>query len=285
MRVSSLSNAQVIDLISKYFVPAWVSRDSYQLEFNKQQQAELQRIDRDRHQHGFEGGTVCVFVLDPEGNVRATLRVQAAYKPENLIPFLEKIIADDKLTPRKAEAIEKTAAKAAEAKPKTEGGRFVHIWTRVDLRGNNRGLTNDRVELSAAEGKAFAPPADAKTGDSWKIADDIAAKLYQYGYPPGPHWQAKDAKVLRGTLTATLASQSAKEVRVKLEGEMELSFPHTGKPTDGKITARFVGVAKLDRKKQALVSLELVSQQADYVWYWEGKAQPMKMRIAMELEP
>jgi hypothetical protein len=40
----------------------------------------------------------------------------------------------------------------------------------------------------------------------------------------------------------------------------------------------------VDRKKQTLTALELVSKQAEYVWYWEGKPQPINMRIALELE-
>ncbi|MGH7222018.1 MAG: hypothetical protein ACRELF_02190, partial [Gemmataceae bacterium] len=62
------------------------------------------------------------------------------------------------------------------------------------------------------------------------------------------------------------------------------SFPH-GKPTEGRVAARFVGVFREDRKKETLTSLMLVSEKADYVWYWQGKPQPRKMRIALELEP
>ncbi len=70
-----------------------------------------------------------------------------------------------------------------------------------------------------------------------------------------------------------------------LEGGLELSFPHTGKSVDGRVTAHFVGVANVNPGKQALTSLALVSEQADYVWYWQGKPQPIQMRIALELEP
>jgi hypothetical protein len=31
MRVSSLSDEKVINLLTKYFIPVWVSRDHYQL--------------------------------------------------------------------------------------------------------------------------------------------------------------------------------------------------------------------------------------------------------------
>ena len=286
MRVSSLSDERVIGLLTKYFVPAWVSRDDYQLDpRSKAEQAELERIDAERSKRGLKGGTVCVFVLDSDGSVLATLPVQLASKPETLVPFLSKIIADKHLSPRAPEAIRASAAKPPAIKPKTEGGRFVNIWTRCDQAGSNRGLSHDRVELTAAEGQALMPATDAKPGASWRIPDEIAHKLFQYCYPPGPIWRAKDCKVMNGTLRTTLVAASAGEARIKLEGEMALSFPYTGKPTDGRITAHFAGVAHWDQKKQGLLSLALVSDSADYVWYWQGKPQPVKMRIALELEP
>ena len=284
MRVSSLSDERVIALLTKYFVPAWVSRDDYQLDpRGKDEQSELDRIDAERHRRGLEGGTVCVFVLDSDGSLLATQRVQFAYKPENLVPFLEKIIADKKLTPRDAEAIRASAVRPSAVKPKTEDGLLVHVWTRCDQAGTNRGVSHDRVELTAAEWKAFVPAADARAGNTWILPEAVAHKLFRYCYPPGPIWRVNDCKVLNGKLKASLISASAEEARIKLEGAMELSFPNTGKPTDGRITARLVGVAHADRRKQALTSLALVSEQADYVWYWQGKPQPIKMRIAQQL--
>jgi hypothetical protein len=284
MRVSSLSDPRIIDLIGKYFVPAWLSRDFYQLEGDHlEEKAEIERLDRERRKLGLKGGNVCVFIVAANGDVLATQPVQLACKPENLLPFLQKIIADQKLGPRSEEAIRASAAKPAEVKPKTEGGRFVRIWTGLDA-GAKRGLSNDRVELTAAQWKAFLPPAGAQPGTSWSIPEEVAHKLYQYGYPPSPVWMVKDCKVMKGTLKATLAAASDEEARITLEGEMELKFP-VGRPTEGRITARLVGAARVDRSKQTLASLAMVSKQADYVWYWQGKPQPVKVRIALELEP
>jgi hypothetical protein len=282
--VSSLSNPRVIELVSKYFVPAWYSRDFYQIEGDHQdEKKEIARIDAERVKRRLEGGNVNVFIIADNGDVLATQRVQVAYKPENLIPFLEKIIAQQKLKPRSENAIRDNTAKPVAAKPKTEGGRFIHIWTRLDT-GENRGLSNDQVELTAKQWKSFLPPADAKVGSSWDIPEEIAHKLVQYGYPPSPNWMTKDCKVLKGTIKATLAELSGEEAHIKLEGKMELKFP-VGKPTEGRITAHFEGVARGDSKKQTLSSLAMVSKNAEYVWYWQGKPQPMKMRIALELEP
>jgi hypothetical protein len=284
MRVSSLSNPRVIELVSKYFVPAWFSRDFYQLEGDHQdERKEIARLDADRAKRRLEGGNVCVFIVTPDGGVLATQRVQLAYKPENLIPFLEKVIAQERLKPRGEEAIRESAAKPESVKPTTEGGRIIHVWTRLDT-GANRGLSNDLVELTAKQWKTFLPTADAKVGTSWEIPEEIAHKLVQYCYPPSPHWKTADCKVKTGTLKATLTTLSGEEIRVKLEGEMELKFP-VGKPIEGKITAHFEGEARGDRKQQTLTSLALVSTKADYIWYWQNKPQPMKMRIALELEP
>lgn len=284
MRVSSLSNPRVIALITKYFVPAWVSRDFYQLDGdNTAEKAETTRLDQEKSRRGLKGGTVCVYIVAANGDVLATQPVQLAYKPENLIPLLEKIIADQKLKPRSEEVIQASAAKTTETKPKTKDGRLIHIWTRVDT-GANRGVSNDRVELTAAEWKAFLPPANAKPGTKWEIPEKIAFKLFQYGYPPGPYWTTKLCKVRKGSIKATLSALSGEEARIQLEGAMELDFP-IGKPIEGRITARFAGAAHADRKKETLTSLDLVSEKADYVWQWQGKPQPSKMRIALELEP
>jgi hypothetical protein len=285
MRVSSLSDPRVIDVIRKYFVPAWLSRDDYQLEArSRDEQAELARLDGERSKRKMRGGAVCVFVVAPNGDVLATQAVQEAYKAENLLPLLKKIVEEQKVKPRDDEAIRASAAAARETKAKTKEGRFIHIWTRVDLKSDNRGVSNDRVELTAEELKAFVPPAEARAGTSWKIADKIAVKLFQYGYPPGPYWKPSDCKVKKATLTATLAAVSEKENRIDLSGDMELNFP-LGRPTEGRITAHFVGVAREDRDKHALTALMLVSEQAEFVWYWERKPQVVKMRIALQLEP
>jgi len=96
------------------------------------ERAELERLDRDRAKRKLKGGTVCVFVIDPDGSVLATQPVQQAYKPENLVPFLEKIVAVKHLQPRDAESILASAAVPAAIKPQTDGGRLVHIYTRCD---------------------------------------------------------------------------------------------------------------------------------------------------------
>jgi hypothetical protein len=286
MRVSSLSDERVNKLISKYFVPAWASRDHYQqVDFSKEQD-ELLRIDRSKEKANLKGGVVCVYILASDGSVKATMPVQDASNPDNLVPFLKNFVEKEKLTPRDPDAVKAgTAPPPAAAKPKTEGGIIIGVWTRIDEKGANRGIGSDTVEWAPDEWKALVPKDDARVGDSWKVAEAPVEKLYQYFYPPLPHWRVGESKLTGKSLKATVTAVSDKEVALKLEGDLELIYPYTGKPTDAKATAKLVGTAKIDPKKKTLTAFELTSEDADFIGNWEGKPQPRKMRIAAELEP
>src|SRR5262245_9314586 len=111
MRVSSLSDERIIKLVSSHFVPAWLSRDHYQMADPPREERELvARIDADRHKKKLEGGSVCVYIVAGDGAVLATLPVQKASKPDLLTPFLENVIATQKLDARAADAVRASAA-------------------------------------------------------------------------------------------------------------------------------------------------------------------------------
>lgn len=287
MRVSSLSDDRVIRLVTEYFVPVWHSRDNYQMgELPREERREIERIDRDKKVHGLEGGNVCVYLLRPDGAVVASLPVQRASNPEHLVPFLEKFIADEGLTPRKAEFVKATAAAPRGARPEIpEGGLLLHTWVRHDDKGPNRGTSQDWVTWTAADWKSLVPDPGARTGASWEVPREVAYKLFERCYPPGPHWKAEECKVAAGELKAAVVAVSKDEVRVRLEGKLEVLFPYTGKENDPRTKARVVGYLRYDPARQAITSLTLTSEEAESVWYWQGKPQRNKVLTAVELEP
>jgi hypothetical protein len=286
MRVTPLSDDKVINLLTKYFIPVWVSRDHYQLDApSNSEKDELLRIDRDRAKHGLEGGVVSVFILAPDGEVFASMAVQRAYKPENLTPFLQKIVDDKHLEARSATAIKATTGAARPpTRPKTEGGVVLHVWVRDEGMKDNRGLSQDWVEWTTPEWQTLAPAADARPGSTLELPREAADKLFRRLYPPGPRWDARDAELAGGQLTATVVSAGDGEVRLKLEGEADVIFPATGHPTDGRIKAKLVGAARYDTANRQFKSLVLTSEKAEYVWYWEGKPQLRKLLMAVEME-
>lgn len=279
MRVSSLSDERVISLVSKYFVPAWLSRDRYQLgKVDKDEQDLLARMDRSRRGKKLEGGAVCVYVVKASGEVTATLTVQKAWKADLLVPFLKKVIEEEKLAPRRAAEVKAAAAPAP--KPKGKDGRLFAVWTRFNGK-ENRGTSRDLVELNRGEWSAFLP-AKAKVGYAWKVPRATGEKLLSNAYPPLPHWDAKLARVAACELTAAVSSVSDGVVTVRLEGKLELIYPHKGEPTDGRVTAELVGVVRGDPAKGKLTSLRLTSDGANYVWHWQGKGQTKAMSLAVE---
>jgi hypothetical protein len=285
MRVSSLSDERIIRLVSKYFVPAWLSRDHYHMDApGKAEQEEMWRIDRERRSRKFVGGSVCVYIVAPDGDLLATLPVQQAFKPDVLVDFLEKIIKDRKLTARKPEDAKASAAPPKEApKPRTRGGLLLHLYTRFDGVKPDAGVSQDWVEWTAEEWKALLPAGDAEEGKSWEVPAKVADKLLVHFYPPGPNWNVSASKVLKSSLKAKLVGTSADESRVRLEGTVELGFPFRGAKPDGRVTASFTGLLRYDRKAGAVTSFLLASDEARYVYYWKEKAQPArKMRIAVE---
>jgi hypothetical protein len=285
MRVSSLSNPQVIRLLSQYFVPVWFSRDDYQVApAAKAEREEVMRINRDAHARRLEHGNVCVFLIDPDGTVFATLMVQKAANVANLTALLKKTIEDKKLSPREAPAARAEAPRRVPVKAK-EGGVVLHLWTRfVDNRAD-LGLSEDWVALGPDEWAAFVPPDGAKVGSSWEVPGKVSDKLFRYFYPPGPNWQVKDSTLVSGTLKATYGATAAGEVRIDLRGRAELSHPFGGKDTDGQVTAKLVGVVRYNPAKKALTAFALTSEEANYVWRYKGNAQPQRMALAVELEP
>jgi hypothetical protein len=245
MRVSSLSDDRVIRLVSAHLVPAWLSRDRYQLPDAPREERELvAKIDADRRKK--KGGAVCVYIVRADGTVLATLPVQKACKPDLLAPFLEKVIAAEKLDARPRLAA-KVPYFLEKPRAKTKGGQLFAVRTR---------------------------PVPAK----------VAEKLLRHAYPPLPHWDAKKGKLEEAKLDVTLVQRGGDGTRLSLRGSVTLIYPHLGKPTDGKVTARLVGFARADAWGR-LTALMLASEEGRYVWHWEGKPQTKAMSLAIELGP
>src|SRR5262249_23528774 len=164
MRASSLSNKQVIDLLTKYFVPVYVAKDdSRQIQPSQPDQDELLRIGRACRQQQLDAGTVCVYIVHPDGTMLATQLVQKASKPEHLIPLLKQVIEKEQVTARDP----KTVRVAAARKPvtaKSDDGVMLHVLTRFEGNRASYGLSEDWVELAPDEWRSLVPKEGLKTG-------------------------------------------------------------------------------------------------------------------------
>src|SRR5438094_70172 len=100
MRASSLSDAKVISLLNRYFVPVYVSNeeDADGGTGPADEKAEYKRIYLEAVKAGISSGTVHVYLLTSDGHPFDSLHVAEACKPEQLVPMLERAV--QKLKPR-----------------------------------------------------------------------------------------------------------------------------------------------------------------------------------------
>jgi hypothetical protein len=285
MRVSSLSDKRVRDLVSTYFVPVWVSRDAYGIKVPPGQIEELRRIDGERNKRKLPGGTVCVFVLDSNGSVLDTLPLVKAWTPANLVAFLNKFVKDKKLKARSAADCKACAAPPPPPeRPNNPNGALLVVWTRF-VRGPDHGASRDRLDLTLAQAAAFTYVGVPRVGKSWVVDAKTSEPLLQLFYPPASDWQAKQSKVERGRLTARVEAVRGGEVSVRLEGDLDLRYPYAGKPkpTDGRVKAKLVGRLRYRLNDRVITSLLLATDEGTYVRFWKGSAlAPVRVEAAVE---
>src|SRR5438045_2008462 len=94
MRAGSLSNANVITLLNRYFVPVYTSNEEYTENGSAlpEEKAALHRIQQEDYAAKLSVGTVHVFIIKPDGHLLDTMHVAEAYKPEKLTAMLERAV-------------------------------------------------------------------------------------------------------------------------------------------------------------------------------------------------
>ena len=91
MRAGPLSDEKVVSLLNSYFVPVYVSNDDYDDKgpAPAAEKVERRRIMMEARQANLSVGTVCVYLLGPDGKVIDTCRVPQANDTKYLIGWLE----------------------------------------------------------------------------------------------------------------------------------------------------------------------------------------------------
>lgn len=282
MRVGSLSDADVIRVITKYFVPVWISRDHYQLEKPSfLEAAELLRIDKERAAKKMPGGGVSVMILGTNGDVLASQRVHDACKAKDLLPILNKIVQSEKPKARELAKLKKKAHRVVQTKVANDSV-LLRVWTRFEGTRKKTGVTEDWVELYAKEWKSLIPEEDALPGAKWEVSEKAIEKLYKCFYPPSPNWRKGEGTLELGKLSAKLTRKGEDDWQIDLIGKVRLKHPFGGTNTPGWIVADLVGVAHYNPKEEKLVSVQIISKEATHTWQWKGKDLPEAMTIAVE---
>ncbi|MBY0528465.1 MAG: hypothetical protein K2R98_34055 [Gemmataceae bacterium] len=276
MRTSSFSNERVIGVVSRYFIPVWLSVDDYGTQKSPADRAEWERIQKAAH-----GGNINVYVIASDGTPLGRMNVTQALNAEkNLLPFLDGIVTEQKLPSRKDAAVRASTANFdLPPKPHAVGNQVFHLWTTGE-----RGRAEDWFQLSATDAASFAPPARVMASSSWDIPSDACKRLFLHFYPPTCNYRAEKGEVLSAELQAMATSVTPDRVCLVLKGQMRLK--HDATPTGSmpaEIRANVVGAATFDRQRQAFVALQLATDHAEHTWSWQGKPAKTPVAFAVEL--
>jgi hypothetical protein len=303
MRASSLSNAKVIDLLNRYFVPVHVDgvyikenasvpveeKKAYQAVF--QQFYQMNKENRAAGKPEFSVGSVHAYVLAPEGKPMASLHVAEA-KPDAVADMLQRAVKTLK-TPAGKPLIQPCPQSAP---PKTDAdGLVLHLVARYLVpRGQanaRKDVDDDFVPIQATLGQQqsgqwnalpseewivlgkaqwpkLLPTLSGKkvaVGTSWDIDKEVAEQLLTRFYPTTENNDLSKNRIDRQALKATVVSIKDGVVRAQIEGDLKMKhYFYPGKDDKNFVEATVVGYIDFALDGSRILTLRLITDRASY---------------------
>jgi hypothetical protein len=260
--------------LNSRFVPVYTSNEDYGTggAVADEEKKVYQRIYHEALKEKRPAGSVCVYLVGPDGKGLASMIVSEAAKADQLRQLLEKTAND-----LKVEAGKPLVAPALQSvSPKVPAGSLVlHLVSRVSHRFSwGEFPSEDWIVLTADEAKKLLPPAGVAKGASWDVDREVSARILTHFYPQtetchlaadtaadGPHKH----RIERQELKATVLSADKDRIRVKLIGSVKLK--HTFYPNrddDNIATATVVGYLDADPAGTKPPALRLVTEEGQY---------------------
>jgi hypothetical protein len=268
LRASSLSDAKIISLLNRYFVPVYLSIEDVAASGSASalEKSEYQRIYSEAQKAGLSTGTVHVYILTPDGHPLDSLHVSKASQPQELTPLLERTIQKLKTSPGPA-----AVKPAMQSKPpKHDASDLVlHLTARVLKPGCawDQFPAENWIVLSRSEWAKFLPPGHVATGKSWDIDPEAAAKLLVYFYPATENNSVSTNRIDRQELKGRILSTANGLLRIRLSGKLKMKHTFYYKDDSNVVEAGLIGILEMDPRKNTIRSFRLVTDEATY---WNG---------------
>jgi hypothetical protein len=301
MRASSLSNTKVIDLLNHYFVP--VNVDGVYLKANAgvareekaafisvvQQFYQLNKENRAAGKPEKAVGSVCLYVLTPEGRALDSLTIGEA-QPGKVAELLTRAIRTLK-TPEGKALIQPAPQAAA---PRASADSLVlHLVARYLVpRGQpnaRKDVDDDFVPVQAALGEErsgqwsalpsedwivfqkpqwtkLLPSGKVTVGTSWDVDKELARELLVRFYPTAENNDLSTNRLERLGLHVTVVSISKGVARARLTGELKMKhmfYPGRNDPTN-LVEANVVGYLDFAVDGSRILTVRLITDRASY---------------------
>jgi hypothetical protein len=268
LRASSLSDAKIISLLNRYFVPVYISDEDVAASgsASAREKLEYRRIYSEALKAGLSTGTVHVYILTPDGHPLDSLHVAKASQPEQLTALLERAI--EKLKPTAGPPVVKPAV---QSKPPAHDAKslVLHLTARVLKPGCawDQFPAENWIVLPRADWAKFLPPGHIAPGKSWDIDKETAAKLLVYFYPATENNSVSTNRIEEQELKGQVLSTANGVLRVRLSGKLKMKHTFYYKDDSNVVEANLIGFVDVDQRKNTIRSFRLVTDEATY---WKG---------------
>ena len=283
MRAGPLSNAKVVGLINRHFVPVYVSNEDYAKNgpAPAEEKAEKQRVYREALQAKLSTGTVHVYVLTPDGHPVDSLHVATASKVEELTAMLERAVAKLKAPAGgplvKPAPQSRPAGAAADALVlhvtarylRRQGDELVPLGAEAH-RGESRNAGwhanpgEDWVVLPKAEWGKLLPADKVGPGSTWAPDEKVVARLLTHFYPPTENNNVAKNRIEEQSLRGTVLSVKDGVARARLDGRLKMKHPFYHRDDDNRVEAGLLGFLDFEPRTGAVRDLQLVTDGATY---------------------
>jgi hypothetical protein len=229
------------------------------------------KIYREALEEKRDAGSVCVYLVSPDGDGFDSLIVSAACEEGRLAKMLASAVDRYKVPAGKPVV----APRSQSAAPKAEPSSLVlHLVSRIDHRYSwGEFPAENWIVLAPDDVKAFAPPR-VEVGANWTIDERTAAKILTHFYPQTETCNhAKDTlpdgghqhRIVRQSLTSAVIAVREGIARVRLTGDVRLKHTfYPNKDDDNQAEAKAIGYVDVDVKSGGVRLLRLATHGGTY---------------------
>jgi hypothetical protein len=285
LRASSLSSTKVIDLLNSYFVSVSLRNQDFDDKgaASAEAKAEKARIYRDAVKAGMHAGTVCVYLVSPEGTPMAVAPANEnlVYDPDRLAELMLQVVRQLNVVKSAPSIGTKPHSPAPQM---SDGSLMLHIVARyLERKGDVcvpcdvkavLGTKNGRnwadlpsqewVALSRPEWTSLLPRGEVRVGSTWKPNEDVTAKLLRHFYPPTENTDLKTNRVEKLVIQARVESIERGIAHARLDVQMRMKHPFYHRDDNNFVEAELVGYVRFKTNTRGIESLRLVTENGRY---------------------
>jgi RNA polymerase sigma factor (sigma-70 family) len=273
LRAFALSDEENIGVLNGCFVPVFANQDDYGKGGSAptEEKAAVARLYQAARALKLPAGQDCVFLLDPNGQVRDVLQMKEAKPPKLLAERLRLHAAETKQAGGPPVATPRPLS-VAPAVGRDE--LLLHLCARSIGRPHwSQFPAEEWLLLPRTQWAKLLPGGEVEAGRSYAIDAELTEHLLRSFYPQTENYDSTRSRIDRAELGGRVLSREDGIVRVRLDGNLTMKRTfYPGREDDHLAEAILTGFLDYDLKQERLVRLRLVTEQASYGGYAFGAA-------------